>query len=217
MKLLGKNMFERLTSQRLVTITEVVNALYGINPNTKTKQLPPEISEEAQDIRKAILRNISTLSERKISISEELDADYVFGASYQFLSKGITPEEVIARVDEAIRALLNSNGWENKMLAFGGRSLVEEMSKSRKSGRGAHRVNDEQKSTDKTLALLIMLLTEKHPSKKYGSPKKPKISEIYSDLESMANTWNISDKGIKKSTFYNKIKFALSSVSSNDD
>jgi len=64
MKLLNINVFERIASQRIVTIAEVINTLYGINPNTKLKELPDDIAEETSDIRKAITRNIRSLDVR---------------------------------------------------------------------------------------------------------------------------------------------------------
>ncbi len=48
MKMFNRNAYERLVAQRLVTIAEVVNSLYAINPNTKTKDLSEEYIEEIQ-------------------------------------------------------------------------------------------------------------------------------------------------------------------------
>ncbi|EMC5231566.1 MULTISPECIES: hypothetical protein [Yersinia] len=209
MRLLTENMFQRLTTQRLVSISEVVNSLYGINPNTKTKDLPDDISEEAQDIKKAIARNLKSLGNSYVTISSEVDADLVFGAAHQFLVEGITPREIIDRAIEAVSAYVYTNDWENIMFAFGGRLLVDDMTKIRKTGRGKHKKEDEENGTLKMVGLLIKLLAKNHASKKYGTSEAPTITEIYRSIIALAEEESITLKGIGKSTFASKSAAAI--------
>ncbi|EAP3677015.1 hypothetical protein EAP82_23565 [Salmonella enterica] len=212
MKILNINAFERLASQRLVTISEVVNALYGLNPNVKTKDLDPVITEEVQDIRKTITRNIRYLKIHVSSVNDELDSDLVFAAAHDYMRQGITPEIIIERGKSAIVTFFYTNDWQRYMMAFGGRSLVDEVAQIRKTGRGQHRKTDEETGTLKMMGLLIKLLAEKHPSKKYGSPDKPTITEIYKDVVSMIERESLTTKGIGKSTFAAKASQALRTV-----
>ncbi|EBP0012578.1 hypothetical protein HX37_17540 [Salmonella enterica] len=212
MKILNINAFERLASQRLVTISEVVNALYGLNPNVKTKDLDPDITEEVQDIRKTITRNIRYLKIHVSSVNDELDSDLVFAAAHDYMMQGITPEVIIERGKNAIVTFFYANDWQKYMMAFGGRSLVDEVAQIRKTGRGQHRKTDEETGTLKMMGLLIKLLAEKHPSKKYGSPDKPTITEIYKDVVSMIERESLTTKGVGKSTFAAKASQALRAV-----
>ncbi|KGT88314.1 hypothetical protein NG99_21380 [Erwinia typographi] len=212
MKILNINAFERLAAQRLVTIAEVVNAIYAINPNTKVKDLNEDDVEEIQDIRKAVTRNIRYLKIRVGSVNEELDADLAFAAAYDYISEDITPKEIIERIKDAVIAFHYSNDWQNYMMAFGGRSLVEIVGQVRKTGRGQHRKSDEEKGNQKMMGLLIKLLADKHSSGKYGETHKPKISEIYKDVLALAEKEKISDKGIKRATFNAKASAALKAV-----
>lgn len=212
MKMLSRSAFERLTTQRLVTVSEVVNSLYALNPNIKTKDIGQDYSEEIQDTRKAVVRNIRYLNIRVGGVSEELDADLVFAAAYDYLMPEITPEEIIERVREGVIAFHYNNEWQKYMMAFGGRSLVELVGQVRKTGRGQHRKSDEEAGTQKMMGLLIRLLAEKHPNGKYGDVDKPKISEIYKDVLALAEKAQVSDKGIKRATFSAKASAALKSV-----
>ncbi|MEA5105184.1 hypothetical protein [Pantoea sp. S18] len=216
MKILHINPFERLASQRLVTITEVVNALYGLNPNSKIKDISNEAAEEIQDIRKSVIRNIRFLKIRVGSVSEELDADLVFAAAHDYMRIGVTPEEIIERGKEAIESFYYTNDWQNYMMAFGGRSLVELAAQVRKTGRGQHRKSDEEAGTLKMMGLLIKLLADKHPSKKYGRSDKPTISEIYKDVLCLIERESLTTKGVGKSTFAAKASVALKSVIGDD-
>lgn len=212
MKLLNIDVFERISSQRIVTIAEVVNSLYGVNPNTKMKDLPDDIAEETQDIRKAITRNLRSLNIRIATVNDELDADLVFAAALDYMREGITPETIIRRGKDAISAYIYTNNWEDLMFAFGGRSLVETVSKVRKTGRGQHRKSDEENGTFKMLGLLIKLMAEKHPTGKYGTREKPTISEIYKDVLALIEKEQVTTKGIGKSTFSAKASQALMAI-----
>jgi hypothetical protein len=211
MKLLNIDVFERIASQRIVTIAEVINTLYGINPNTKLKELPDDIAEETSDIRKAITRNIRSLDVRLHTVNDEVDADLVFAAAHDFMREGITPEVILQRGREALLSFLYRNDWEQCMFAFGGRSLVDTMSSVRKTGRGQHRKTDEENGTLKMMGALIKLLASKHPTGKYGSVEKPTISEIYKDVVSLLEKEGVSIKGLGRSTFASKSKASLNS------
>ncbi|MCI1029785.1 hypothetical protein [Pantoea dispersa] len=211
MQLLNIGVFERITSQRMVTIAEVINTLYGINPNKKLKELPDDVAEEASDIRKAITRNIRSLNISLLTVNDEVDADLVFAAAHDFMRQGITPEIILKRGREALLTFLYRNDWEKYMFAFGGRSLVETMSSVRKTGRGQHRKTDEENGTLKMMGALIKLLAAKHPTGKYGSVEKPTISEIYKDVLSLLEKENVSTKGLRRSTFASKSKSSLAS------
>ncbi|MHB2095865.1 hypothetical protein [Pantoea dispersa] len=211
MQLLNIGVFERITSQRMVTIAEVINTLYGINPNKKLKELPDDVAEEASDIRKAITRNIRSLNISLLTVNDEVDADLVFAAAHDFMRQGTTPEIILKRGREALLTFLYRNDWEKYMFAFGGRSLVETMSSVRKTGRGQHRKTDEENGTLKMMGALIKLLAAKHPTGKYGSVEKPTISEIYKDVLSLLEKENVSTKGLGRSTFASKSKSSLAS------
>ncbi|MEX3064014.1 hypothetical protein AB4K26_21385 [Klebsiella variicola] len=211
-RLLGTSVFERLASQRLVTISEVVYSLYGLNPNSKSSDLPKEVADEAQDIRKTISRNLRSAGFRIGSVSTELDADLIFAACIDYINEEITPPVIFQRVKEAVEGFVYTNDWEKYMYAFGGRSLLEDVAKIRKTGRGQHRKVDEENGTLKMMGLLIKLLAEKHPTKKYGSIEKPTISEIYNDILMLIDKEQTTTKGIGKSTFSAKASIALKSI-----
>ncbi|HEY0209513.1 hypothetical protein [Acerihabitans sp.] len=212
MIILNSNVFERLASQRLVTISEVVNSLFGLNPNTKTKDLKEEMVEEVQDIKKTISRNIRSLNIQVSSVNDEMNSDLVFAATHDFMREGITPEIIIEKGKEAVIAYSYSNDWQKYMMAFGGRPLVELVSQTRKSGRGQHRKSDEEQGTQKMMGLLIKLLAYKHPNGKYGTVQKPTISEIYKDILALAEKEQVSEKGIKRSAFHAKASLALKAI-----
>ncbi|EPA9245327.1 hypothetical protein [Yersinia enterocolitica] len=211
-KLLSSGVFERLISQRLVTINEVVNSLYGLNPNTKTIDLPNEISEEAQDIKKIISRNIRSTGLHIGSVNTEIDADLIFAACIDYIREGITPPEIIGRVREAVMEFVYVNDWEKYIFAFGGRTLVDDIAKIRKTGRGQHRKTDEEAGTLKMMGLLIKLLAEKHPTQKYGTSEKPTISEIYKDILDVIQKENATAKGVGRSTFAAKAAIAIRTI-----
>lgn len=216
MKILNRNAFERLAAQRLVTIAEVVNSLYSINPNIKTKDLDEEYAEAVQDTRKSVTRNIRYLKIHVGSVNEELDADLAFAAAYDYIMHGVTPEEIIERIKEGIIAFHYSNNWERYMMGFGGRALVDIVAQVRKTGRGQHRKSDEEVGTLKMMGLLIRLLAEKHPTKKYGNYDKPTISEIYNDVLLLIERDSLTTKGVGKSTFSAKASSALKSINDTD-
>ena len=216
MKMFNRNVYERLVAQRLVTIAEVVNSLYAINPNTKTKDLSEEYIEEIQETRKAVIRNIRYLNIRVASVNEEINADLAFAAAYDYLMEEITPEEIIERVKEGVIAFHYSNDWQEYMMAFGGRTLVELVAQVRKSGRGQHRKSDEEDGTFKMMGLLLQLLAQKHPTKKYGSYEKPTISEIYNDVLVLIENGSLTTKGVGKSTFSAKASLALRALIDNE-
>lgn len=211
-KLLSSNVFERLASQRLITINEVVYALYGLNPNTKTADLPKEVAEEAQDIKKTISRNLRSAGFRVYSVTTEMEADLVFAACIDYINEEITPPAIINKVKEAVSEFVYTNEWEKYMFAFGGRTLLEDVAKIRKTGRGQHRKVDEENGTLKMMGLLIKLLADKHPTKKYGSRENPTISEIYKDICMLIELEKATTKGIGKSTFSAKAAAALQSI-----
>ncbi|MFM7947855.1 MAG: hypothetical protein ACTH5S_08975 [Hafnia alvei] len=212
MRLLTGNTFERLANQRLVTISEVVNSLYGLNPNTRTKDLPEDIAEEAADIKKAIMRNIRSLGEQFVTPAAEIDSDLVFGAAYSYVVPEITPVEIKDRAIEAITAYMGGNQWESVMFAFGGRSLVDEIARIRKTGRGQHKKKDEESGTMKMLGLLIKLIAQKSTGNKYGTSEAPIIASVYRDILALVETENLTTKGIGKSTFAAKAAEALAAT-----
>ena len=72
--------------------------------------------------------------------------------------------------------------------------------KLRSNGRGQYRKDDEDNYSCKLIYLLIELL------KKYGKGNYSDNSVIYNDIVSFCNENEILLKGVKKATFYKKIK-----------
>ncbi|AUU95526.1 TPA: hypothetical protein RRH03_001517 [Klebsiella pneumoniae] len=212
MMLLNIDVFERLALQRLATIAEVVNSLYGLHPATKINTLNEDAAEEIKGVRQIISRNIKSLGINVSGVNEEMNADLLFSAASEYMRDGITPPAIVTRGKESLSTLAKTNKWEEYMYAFGGRSLVEEVSAARKTGRGQHRKTDEEAATLKMMGLLIKMLAQKQTGQSYGTVKKPNVAAIYRDLTRFAEDHNIDLKGVSKATFAAKARTAIHSA-----
>ena len=235
MKLLDMNMFEMLASQSLVTPSEVAISLYGLDPYISTQDIPAEIIDELNIVKRGILRNVKAIKPidnrgGTIKTNTEVDADLVFGAAYQYIIKNGTPDIIKNRIQQSLDYFYKNNKkdgeWKKYIKSFGGQLLIDEMESKNRKGQGSYRKNDELKGTYRLVGLLLLLLREKSkvgalPSSDYGSIDKPMKQNIYADMCSLAKEINPDYLiGVGRSTFYTKIDdalFALSESVSDDN
>ncbi|WP_447884146.1 hypothetical protein [Serratia fonticola] len=206
------NSLERVTKTSRITPHEVALALAGVNPNYRISECPADLIDDIKDLRKVLSRSMSKATGQHASTDGPQDANELFAAAYPYIDPALTPQIVKDRIDEAINFLLNFNSWREIFYNLGGMELLERAVSMKKTGRGLHRKEDEQENTDKLIALLVMLLAEKVKGK-YGSPDEPVKSEIFKDIEKIAESRRISLKGVGKSTYYKKIEQSFFSLS----
>ncbi|HGY2753952.1 TPA: hypothetical protein ACNVS6_005365, partial [Klebsiella pneumoniae] len=121
-------------------------------------------------------------------------------AAYIFQREDIVPVEIKERIENALQQQVKNKGWGDILMMLGGNELYEIGKKLRSNGRGQYRKDDEDNYSCKLIYLLIELL------KKHGKVNYSDNSVIYNDIISFCNENEILLKGIKKATFYKKIK-----------
>ncbi|HCC5813496.1 TPA: hypothetical protein M5847_004850, partial [Citrobacter freundii] len=104
------------------------------------------------------------------------------------------------RIENALQQQVKNKDWGDILMMLGGSELYEVGKKLRSNGRGQYRKDDEDNYSCKLIYLLIELL------KKYGKGNYSDNSVIYNDIVSFCNENEILLKGVKKATFYKKIK-----------
>ncbi|KFX02286.1 hypothetical protein [Pectobacterium carotovorum] len=203
--------FERFTKLKDVTAQEMALAILGINPFADPKDIPKDIEKDVFQLRTILRQNAGSNINRNLQHNERIDAKIYFAESYKFISTDDMPKPIFDKCHEVINNIAREVGWKEKLLQYGDDELIEYGRSIRKSGRGIYRQEHEKENTDKLLALLIMLLADKLGNK-YGTAKEPSKREIYRDLVSLAEKESVSLKGIKESSFYNKVKKSFNSL-----
>ncbi|WP_407212022.1 hypothetical protein [Enterobacter hormaechei] len=190
--------FNRLT---YITPHEVALAMNGFDYDTENDELTDIQLKEVIRLRKAITRNLQLINEYKnISATQKVEANLVLTAAYIFQREDIVPVEIKERIENALQQQVKNKDWGDILMMLGGSELYEVGKKLRSNGRGQYRKDDEDNYSCKLIYLLIELL------KKHGKGNYSDNSVIYNDIVSFCNENEILLKGIKKATFYKKIK-----------
>lgn len=190
--------FNRLT---YITPHEVALAMNGFDYDTENDELTDIQLKEVIRLRKAITRNLQLINEYKnISATQKVDANLVLTAAYIFQREDIVPVEIKERIENALQQQVKNKDWGEILMMLGGSELYEVGKKFKSNGRGQYRKDDEDNYSCKLISLLIELL-KKHGKASYGDN-----SVIYNDITSLCNEHGIPLEGIKKATFYKKIK-----------
>lgn len=213
--ILRKSPIERLCVSVSITPHEMALALAGLNPAMRISDVPDEHFEYVDFVRTGIARAIKVHRGEKTSKDEACHSLDILLASYSYVDEG-TPEIIINKINEAIDDLRGTKGWEEKARNLGGLSLVNHIKETNRSGRGQHRKADEEKGTMKMMGVLIHLLVKKSKASAYVQRDKPNCTAIYRDIEALLKDMNISNKGIAKATFLEKMSQALSTVKDAD-
>ncbi len=210
---LNADLFERFLMQSSSTINEVSLVVFGLPPFTAVKNIPEDIKPLIAEVRLYMKRCLNALSSHHKNInfhpSTECYMELVLASAYRYINEK-TPVIIATSIRSSVQYFVYSNKWEDYMRAFGGNELLRIVSEHRKTGRGAHRKEVEQNGTNKIMGLVLKLLVSK--SNKYGSPEKPKISEIYADILKVAETEEATMAGLAKATFYNKVNDAFQAI-----
>ncbi|MBD2809924.1 hypothetical protein ID853_03255 [Xenorhabdus sp. Vera] len=210
---LSADVFERFLMQSSSTINEVSLVIFGLSPFTTAKDIPDDIKPLIKEVRTYMRRNLDSIStyygNRSFTPSTECFLDLVLAVAFRYANEK-TPPVIAENISNAVESFIHRNTWEDHMLAFGGNDLLFTVRQIRKTGRGAHRKEDEQAGTNKLLGLMVKLLASK--ADKYGTSENPKISEIYQDVLSMVEKEGVTMKGLARATFYNKIQKAVASI-----
>ncbi|EJD6581376.1 hypothetical protein M0L63_RS01540 [Providencia rettgeri] len=211
--ILKSDVFERFLMQSSSTINEVSLVVFGLPPFTAVKDIPEDMTPFVKEVRLYMKRCLNSLSGHYKNMSfhpsTECYMELILASAYRYINEN-TPEAIADKITSSVQYFVYSNKWEDYMRAFGGDELLNIVSEHRKTGRGAHRKEVEQNGTNKILGLTLKLLISK--SNKYGSPEKPKISEIYADILKVVQAEEATMTGLAKATFYNKVNSALQAI-----
>ncbi|WP_437214597.1 hypothetical protein [Pectobacterium sp. LFLA-215] len=205
------DVFERFTQLKGVNAQEMALAILGINPFSDPKDIPKDIEKDVYQLRTILRQNAGINENKNLQYNDRIEAEKYFSESYRFINIEYTPKPIIDKCHKVINSIAREVGWKENLLKYGDDELIEYGRSIRKSGRGIYRKEHERENTDKLLALLIMLLADKLGNK-YGTAKEPSKREIYRDLVSLAEKEGVSLKGIKESSFYNKVKKSFNSL-----
>lgn len=188
---------------RLANLTprEAALAMFDIEYDTEDMNLTDEQLERVNKLKRAITRNLQAIVSRAAS-NANYPAHYVLSAAYVFQKDGETPNDVKKVIFSSISKLMDEKGWEDKLKKIGGDELYLVGKGIRHQKRGMHKRDDEDRYNLKLIGLLIELL------QKYGKTNYKDLSAIHRDLALLCEAKGVSYDGIKKSTFYSKIKEA---------
>ncbi|EFP1523081.1 hypothetical protein HPX83_004843, partial [Salmonella enterica] len=93
--------------------------------------------------------------------------------------------------------------WDDILKNMGGDELCQAAKRLRNNKRGLHKRDDEEQNDLKLIGLLVRLLQEHGKANYRGN-----ITSIHRDLLKLCKDKKISTDGVKKSTFFNKIRDA---------
>ncbi|ENB0965775.1 hypothetical protein ABG797_000386 [Salmonella enterica] len=187
-----------------LTTREVALAMLGFDHNTENGALNTTQRYEFNRMKEAITRNIQQIqpANKTITAADREPSHHVLCAAYIYQDEN-TPKQVKEAINKAVIKMTNEKGWEKSLRDMGGDELYELGKKIRHHKRGLHKRDDEKRNDWKLIALLVELLQE------HGKPKYKDKLNIYRDIEKLCHDKGISTDGIKKSTFFSKIKDAI--------
>ncbi|KGA36060.1 hypothetical protein KU74_06190 [Pectobacterium brasiliense] len=204
--------FERFTKLKEVNSREMALAILGVNPFAKKKETSEDIEKEVSQLQTILRQNLAVNQGEHLQHNVRTESTKYFAESYSLIDLDVTPKPIIDKCNEVIANIaINHKNWKEELRKYGDNDLVEHWRAVRKNKRGIYRKEHEKENTDKLIALLIMLLSDKFGNK-YGTVKNPSKREIYRDLVILAEKEGVSLKGIKESSFYNKVKESFNSL-----
>ena len=222
---------ERLTHYPQIEIKELARALANVDPNLRNDELPKDKNSIISDycvylIRvnrnlHAILKSqgkqneLDILYPKAIATNSPIEANILFSSCFILLEKDVTPDFLIERCTQALSQTYKKYG-ESLIFQCGGEKAVLIAKENVQDKRGAHKKNEENASLHKIIGLLaINLAMEKSAS---GSTKwinnagSPSIEPLHRLLSDYAKSNGISQKGMGKSSFYDKLRASLNSL-----
>lgn len=208
--LLIKSPIERLVSSAAITPQEIALAIVGLNPHTRMVDVPDDLLSSVNTIRRGVARAVAAYYGRNVTTTTPCKASDILLACFPFVDDK-TPSVVTLKTSEVIDHIRNKKGWEEKTESLGGIGLFMHVEELKKKGRGNHRKKDEEIGTLKMMGLLIKLLSENNP--KYRKEAgKINIAELHRDVLRLTEAEGTNDKGIGKSTFFDKSKRSILSI-----
>lgn len=180
---------------------ELALAMSGFDYDTDKTELGDIKFKEVIRLRSAITRNIQMISEHNsVSPTQLIESNIVLTAAYIFQNDEIIPVQVKERIESALQQQVKKKEWADILMKLGGNELYETGKTLRSNGRGQYRKEDEDNNSCKLISLLIELL------KKHGKASYIDNSVIYNDIKSLCDERHIKLDGIKRATFYAKLK-----------
>lgn len=158
--------------------------------------------KEFNKLKIAIKRNLQVI-EAKPSYTGTYDSYKVLCAAFRFQDE-TTPKEVRDEINKAIITMTQKEErWNDILKDIGGEELCRAAKRIRNNKRGLHKRGDEEQNDLKLIGLLVRLLQEHGKANYRGN-----ITAIHRDLLKLCKDKKISTDGVKKSTFFNKIRDA---------
>ncbi|EJC0845834.1 hypothetical protein MX125_000174 [Salmonella enterica] len=185
-----------------ISPAEVALAMLGFDCLDDDSILTKAQRKEFDKLKRAITRNLQIV-ETKPAFSTPYDSYKVLCAAFR-LQNETTPIDVRNAINNAIIIMTQKEEeWVGILKDMGGDELYQTAKRLKYHKRGLHKREDEDRNDLKLMGLLVQLLQECGKAKYSGN-----ITEIHRDLLKLCNDKKISTNGIKKSTFFNKIKSA---------
>ncbi|ENI9398329.1 hypothetical protein AB0R35_001288 [Salmonella enterica subsp. enterica serovar Bareilly] len=164
--------------------------------------IAPEQRKKFEKIKKVITRNLQVV-DNKPQPKKTYKRYLVLCAAFRLQDEN-TPKEVRENINNAIITMTKSEkNWEAILTEMGGDELCQAGKRLRYHKRGLHKRDDEERNNLKIIWLLVQLLQE-HGKANY----RDNITAIHRDLLKLCKNKNISTEGVKKSSFFNRIKEA---------
>ncbi|ELS9388267.1 hypothetical protein R6W08_004260 [Salmonella enterica] len=185
-----------------ITPAELAMAMLGFDCFDDDSILNKTQRKEFDKLKRAITRNLQIV-EIKPAFSTPYDSYKVLCAAFR-LQNETTSIDVRDAINNAIIIMTQKEEkWVEILKDMGGDELYQTAKRLKYHKRGLHKREDENRNDLKLMGLLVQLLQECGKAKYSGN-----IAEIHRDLLKLCNNKKISTNGIKKSTFFNKIKSA---------
>ncbi|MXP50354.1 hypothetical protein FD733_16410 [Pantoea sp. Eser] len=222
---------ERLTHYPQIEIKELARALADVDPNLRNDELQKDktrIIGAYCDYLIRVNRNSYALLKSQ-GKQKELDLFYpksittncpmeetiLFSSCFILLEKDVTPDVLVERCIQSLSQIYKKYG-EALIFQCGGEKALLIAKENAQDKRGAHKKDEENPSLHKIMGLLaINLAMEKSAS---GSTKWinnagfPSIEPLHRLLSDYAKSNGISQKGMGKSSFYDKLRTYLNSL-----
>lgn len=222
---------ERLTHYPQIEIKELARALANVDPNIRNDDLPEDktrIIGAYCDYLVRVNRNLYAFLKsqgkqkeldlfypKPIATNCPIEATILFSSCFILLEEDVTPAILVERCVQSLSQIYKRYG-EALVFQCGGEKALLIAKENTQDKRGAHKKNEENASLHKIIGLLaINLAMEKSAS---GSTKwinkagSPSIEPLHKLLSDYAESNGISQKGMGKSSFYDKLRASLTSL-----
>ncbi|EGH2795746.1 hypothetical protein ID987_001645 [Salmonella enterica] len=205
-----QSLFERAANLPAVSARELALMLCALEPHLTTAAIPDDKHEYYDIFLHQIIRQIKSAGCFPPGRNSQThSADEMFALAYLMIDEEITPKPVQERCLRAVAAIAKRNKARDLLMQLGGQQLLECALELRRNQRGQYRKAAEQENTYRLLFLLLSLLV-KNANGTYGTLDSPRLSNLYRDLQTLAEDEGFSSEGLSRATIYNKLKSALS-------